>query len=786
MRKLILTLLAILMIAFSAEAQRTEKRIYLLDLTGSMEGRGNIESPNILQTVKNNLAATIENIDDPNTEIVIIPFTNTPHEIIEGRVSSKDSLIAQVQRLGVRPGDTNIADAWNEGLKNLDDSKINYLFLLTDGLHNTGPSKQVLFDRLKMWEETAKGNAKYAFYVMLTPNAKETGIYEIVDSTAQMWLIESMDINASLIHTDINQRKNIFSNSSTSISFLSNNLSTDFDDLGLQIYFEENDCYSVENVKKSVVGNVYTFDIIEKLPKIDLPLDTTLTLKLSIDKEKNPFVFLTPEEISFQVINQGPRILKISVPNSKKGLEDLNFRKLKYKEPFQGLFRWARKIYEPTLDWFFMSRPDTASTTTSLILNWNEEALRAGSGIQFNLVTSDIENGRHIQVSNSDKNLVHKAKNISDTLHLKTSVIPGIPSTRFSGNIVAITDNIDTINDIELNIGEKIIGRWRLSYKKGWPFWIWVFWLLLTVATIALAVIVVQLCIKGIVLLFEIIKRKRRPWRPKRLKRRRNGDDGDDDDDDDDDSLNKRIHYLVNAYINSQTISEGCDYLLQLLFAMEDLKDIDPEENERVFAHLPEAVRSDLDKLNAAWKLPKSNGRWKNPFRKGDCLWIPDDNHVPNNREYSNVFNKSWSQIKKQYNIKGIVYERGIPDFSPVSLSSGSVTFDWERELGPEKMCKLLSSKKERKDLHEAAFAILAKKRGISVSELKERKEKPGSNLVWHEEIDGKTVRLVNQEVHGNLNHIGGLAIAQIVGVSPARVYRHFSMNSSGKVNYLR
>ena len=171
----------------SAQAPKTEKRIYLLDLTGSMEGRGSVHTPNILQTVKDNLAATIENIDDPNTEIVIIPFTNVPHNAIEGVASIKDSLITQIQKLGVRSGDTNIADAWSEGIKNLDNSKINYLFLLTDGLHNTGPSKQVLFERLRKWGETAPGNNEYAFYVMLTPNAKETEICENGSPGYERW-----------------------------------------------------------------------------------------------------------------------------------------------------------------------------------------------------------------------------------------------------------------------------------------------------------------------------------------------------------------------------------------------------------------------------------------------------------------------------------------------------------------------------------------------------------------------------------------------------------------------
>ena len=770
-----------------AQAPTTEKRIYLIDLTGSMEGRGSIQTPNILQTVKDNLAATIENIEDPLTEIIIIPFTDIPHDAIKGVAATKDSIISLVQKLGVKSGDTNIADAWNEGLKHLDDSKINYLFLLTDGLHNTGPSKQVLFDRLRKWGETAPGKNEYAFYVMLTPNARETEICEIVDSTAQMWLIESMDINASLIRTAMNQRKNVFTNPSTSISFFSNNRNTTFEDLGLQIAFEENDFYSADNLRKSVVGNMYVFDIIEKLPKLQLPLDTTLTLKLSFDKEKNPFVFLTPEEISFQIVNQGPRVLTISVPNSKKGLDDLSFQKLKYKEPFQGFFRWTRRIYEPTFGLPFMSRPDTASATTNFILNWNEEAIRAGANVKLSLTDSNSEYSDHFQVSSGENDPVYWATTESDTLCLKTTIIPGIPSTLFAGNIVAITNNIDTINETEFKTNESVIGIWKLPYKKSWPFWIWLFWLLLTAAALALAFFIVKYAIKGIVHLVQVICSK---WfalvnrkRLLKLSNTENKEEKKSDDDKEEKPFNKRIPFLVKAYIYSPTIPSGCHYLLKLLYALEDLKSVAPKERERIVSKIPKKVQSDLDQLKAAFILPKSQGRWESPFKRGDCMWIPDDNRIPPNSSYSNVFGKTWRQIKDQYHIEGIVYNRGIPDFSPVLFDS--VTFDWEQELGPTKMCKLLA-KKEHKDLHEAAFAIMAKKRGISVTELKQIKEKSGANLLWHEDIDGQTVQLIAQEVHGNLRHIGGIAISQIVGLSPARVYRHFSADVFGFVSPIR
>lgn len=760
----------------SAQAPKTEKRIYLLDLTGSMEGRGSVHTPNILQTVKDNLAATIENIDDPNTEIVIIPFTNVPHNAIEGVASIKDSLITQIQKLGVRSGDTNIADAWSEGIKNLDNSKINYLFLLTDGLHNTGPSKQVLFERLRKWGETAPGNNEYAFYVMLTPNAKETEICEIVDSTSQMWLIESMDINASLIRTAMNQRKNVFSNPSTSISFFSNNRNTRFEDLGLQVSFEENDFYYVDNLKKSVVGDIYTFDIIEKLPKIQMPLDTTLTLRLSYDKEKNPFVYLTPEVISFQVINQGPRILTVSVQNSKKGLKDLNLRKLKYKEPFQGYFRWTRKFYEPTFGLAFMSRPDTASTSTNFILNWNEEAVRAGASVKFNLITSENDFGDHIKVSNGKDDIAFVARAESDTLCLKTTVIPGIPSTRFAGDIVALTNNIDTINDTELNIDEAVIGNWRLQYKKSWPFWIWLFWLLLTAAAVAVVIWLIRLCIKGVVGLSQV----RAPQRPRSTvtqtvlknskksvqKRKENNDKKEKRDDCP--CIDSQFHICHILRDKEYSIAQKCQALVSLADLWEKRSQ---DENTYIYKRLCPNVKKMLEDF---WAIPKmspntdAGGSWK-VGEKGNGTYYFNKNKTFSSKNTRH--NMNWGQLvdayKKDFHLKvdgGVKYQNFRIDLRPYAIASVKVKYE-DSNLGR-------GGGHGVQDIAEKQFAALLKKEIESGGYADFWEYKDGMHngtfvrdtpLVIHEDYDGETLLLVPKYLHDNWKHYGGISVVSVV-----------------------
>ena len=206
-------LVALLSLFFNkavAQPPLQEKRIYLVDVTASMEGKGEVETPDIFQTVKESLAETIQQIYDTTTVIEIIPFSNKVYKGIYGKVANKDSLINCVNELTIRKGDTNIADAWSYGLTRLDTTKINYFFVLTDGLHNCGPKKEELYHRLSGWNDLSAGKYMFAFYVMLTPNAKESEICRIADENRNMWKIESLDINASLVKTSLTVRKNVF------------------------------------------------------------------------------------------------------------------------------------------------------------------------------------------------------------------------------------------------------------------------------------------------------------------------------------------------------------------------------------------------------------------------------------------------------------------------------------------------------------------------------------------------------------------------------------------------
>ena len=309
---LLFILFSLTIYTVGAQPYLNEKRVYLLDVTASMEGRGIVETPNIFDNVKNQLSNSLSNITYPQTEIVIVPFTESIFNPIRGNITQIDSLVNEISKIGIEKGDTNIADAWEYGISELDSTKVNYLFLLTDGFHNHGVEKEVLYKRLQEWQYIAKDKYMFAFYVMLTPNAKEMEIIEIIESTNKLWAIESMNVNVSFINSTLNLKSNINNDKKVRIDFSSQNNEVFNSGLQLNIRLEENPFYELCNLKSNIINKYVEFEIKELLPRIQIPIETQQKLYLEYDKEKNPLVFFTPEIINFSIVNKGVRIMTIN------------------------------------------------------------------------------------------------------------------------------------------------------------------------------------------------------------------------------------------------------------------------------------------------------------------------------------------------------------------------------------------------------------------------------------------------------------------------------------------
>ena len=134
-------------------------------------------------------------------------------------------------------------------------------------------------------------------------------------------------------------------------------------------------------------------------------------------------------------------------------------------------------------------------------------------------------------------------------------------------------------------------------------------------------------------------------------------------------------------------------------------------------------------------RLPKSDGHWEG--EKGDSLWVPDDDKIPGK---ANPENKSWGEIKDKYNIDGIEYNNGDPDFS--DLSRGEAHVD--------------EFTADRYKNFKQADEIEAEKRGCSPEDVKQWRQDNG--YTWHERADCETMDKVPSIVHNNVVHSGGIS----------------------------
>ena len=141
--------------------------------------------------------------------------------------------------------------------------------------------------------------------------------------------------------------------------------------------------------------------------------------------------------------------------------------------------------------------------------------------------------------------------------------------------------------------------------------------------------------------------------------------------------------------------------------------------------------------------LPREGGEWSGDV--GDSTWYPNRDDIPKRPPNNEL---TWGEILDKYDIDGIEFKDGEPDFSTVSEGTVEIDdFTEDRNANFTQADENLAEKwtNEAKDGKE-----------WSPQDVKEyRKE---NQLSWHERSDMKTMDLVPQEVHGNVPHSGGIS----------------------------
>ena len=152
---------------------------------------------------------------------------------------------------------------------------------------------------------------------------------------------------------------------------------------------------------------------------------------------------------------------------------------------------------------------------------------------------------------------------------------------------------------------------------------------------------------------------------------------------------------------------------------------------------LDESVVKEISK---GCPIERNGGNWDG--ERGNSNWILNKEYVP--QKY-NPDGMTFGEILDKFNIENpkILFKEGYPDFS--GISKGEVQID-----------EFTSS---RADNFTQADEKLSKQWEISPEDVATwRKE---NRYTWHECEDCKTMQLVPSEIHGNVNHFGGVSIAK-------------------------
>lgn len=130
-----------------------------------------------------------------------------------------------------------------------------------------------------------------------------------------------------------------------------------------------------------------------------------------------------------------------------------------------------------------------------------------------------------------------------------------------------------------------------------------------------------------------------------------------------------------------------------------------------------------------------NSGAWTG--ERGNSEWTPNREDVPTRYNPNNL---TWGEILDKYEIENIPFKDGEPNFSEVSKGTVEIN-DF--------------SDSRRKNFVQADEK-LSEQRSCAPEEVKNWREQNG--YTWHECSDCKTMQKVSSEVHGNVNHHGGIS----------------------------
>jgi hypothetical protein len=208
--------LSLLMAFFSYNsfAQYSEHIVILWDVTGSLlpqkKGEKDYNGDPLPAYSKGNgmwkelKKAVIDCIEfveeDPSNKISVVTFHDHVRDVFSRNASlnGKKDLVNFVTNYKYQGHKyTNIVEPIKRFYNLLDDKKVNYMFLFTDG-DNDAPTRPQFIPTLDSWNRLTEGFNAYGFYVLVHPNADKPNIRTSVESQDNFWIVPDAKVRIKI------------------------------------------------------------------------------------------------------------------------------------------------------------------------------------------------------------------------------------------------------------------------------------------------------------------------------------------------------------------------------------------------------------------------------------------------------------------------------------------------------------------------------------------------------------------------------------------------------------
>lgn len=432
-----------------AQVNLIERRVYYLDATYSMV------SNKLWESSKDNLIRAIENIDDVNTELIIVVFADdkNPAKKIWGKwekkatTLGKQELIRNIKRLTdpIRSSMTNLYDPWMDFYSEAKPDRVNYMFLMTDGGHEQGGD---FFSAIDQWKNRTD-TLTYGFFVELTDKVGATEVKarnkarQHIDSLQghRLWRVSTADVNINLIRLEQCVTYNVRGDKY----------------IDIPIFFSGKDSAAIEDLEFKFANNA-DFEI----KKVDSSKDA---VRVYIDNHVDIFTYPTNSII--------PLSVKINSKDGKTFLltNSVNIKCLNKKEKklsfFDSQIRGKVKHY----DSFWWVKANTTPCIAQIDLEFNQEALNdKETFVEFVVVDN---NGTTLPPSSINlaldsvpcKDNKIRVKTSDKKLSLSISFPDGTEPGIYQGYLKPVNYHLDRIGNIELNASSSEYPiMWRIKY----------------------------------------------------------------------------------------------------------------------------------------------------------------------------------------------------------------------------------------------------------------------------------------------------------------------------------